>query len=349
MDKVAFLIDGRYVYWRAIILALAVLAAVLMALALVLRQKQSLTALCIALPFAIVFSLFFARLIHWYCRFEGYESLKAALTRTQGGYSLIGVFAGTLLAFGLVRLLRLTKDLPSLLDCVAPGAALGIAVGRLGDLFSGADRGKLLIVDEAYHRLPFASPVTNSVSGAVEWRFASFFGQSLWAFVIFLVLMVVVLWPKKGSPEGGTRRGGQVFSLFMTLYCLGQILFDSTRYDALFLRSNGFVSLVQILCCVVLVLILVLRSVRSLRAGSLTRWHPVAWIAALGALGGAGYMEYYVQRHGNEFLRAYGIMALCLAVHFFASRAVGLLKGKRKAQGGAHLKKKLPENEPPQV
>ena len=319
MDKVAFIIHGRYIYWPSVILALAVLAAVLMALSLTLRQKQPLAALCAALPLAIVFSLFFARLIHWYCRFEGYESLAAALTRWAGGFSLIGVFVGTLLAFLLVRLLGLTKNLPALLDCAAPAAALGIAVGRLGDLFTAADRGKLLIADAAYQRLPFASPVTNSVSGAVEWRFAGFFVQSLWAWVIFLLLMVCILRPKK---EGEQPAHGSVFLLFMSLYCLGQILLDSTRYDALFLRSNGFVSLEQILCCAVLAAILTLRSVRAIRSRGFSRLLPAAWLAALGALGGAGYMEYYVQRHGNEALLAYAVMAACLAAHFFASRAV---------------------------
>ena len=226
MDKVALIFDGGYIYWRSVVIALAVLAAVLMAVALRLRQGKELTALFIALPFAIVFSLFFARLIHWYCRFEGYESLRAALTGPEGGYSLIGAFAGTLLAFALVRLLGLTRDLPSLLDSAAPAAALGIALGRLGDLFSTADRGKMLIAGEAYHRLPFASPVTNPVSGAVEWRFGSFFIQSLWAGVIFLILMAVTLWPKKDREK---HAAGGIFLLFMILYCLGQILLDSTR------------------------------------------------------------------------------------------------------------------------
>lgn len=320
MDKVACIIDGRYIYWRSIIVALAVLAAVLMALALWLRRKKEPAALFVALPFAIVFSLFFARLIHWYCRFEVYESLWSALCSPEGGYSLTGAFAGTLLAFALVRLLRLTRSFASLLDCAAPAAAFGIALGRLGDLFSAADRGKLLISGEAYHHLPFAAPVTNAVSGAVEWRFASFFVQSLWAGIIFLILITVTLWPEK---KGGKKRDGSIFLLFMTLYCLGQILLDSTRYDALFLRSNGFVSLVQILCTTVLVLILVLRSVRSIRAGGFSRWYPAAWVMALGALGATGYMEYYVQRHGNEFLLAYSVMAMCLTAYFFASLAAG--------------------------
>lgn len=325
MDKVAFIFDGRYIYWRFVIIALATFAGVLMAIALRLRQKKEVTSLLAAMPAAILLSLLFARMIHWYCRFEGYESFKAALTRSQGGYALIGAFAGAMLAFLLIRLLRLTRDLPALLDCASPGAALGIALGRLGDLFCTADRGKFLIDSQLWHRLPFASAVINPTSGMTEWRFATFFAQSIWAFVIFLVLTVIVLWNRRREDE----RSGSVFILFMSLYCSGQILFDSTRYDALYLRSNGFVSLVQILCTTVLVLILVLRSCGSIKKAGFRFWHPVVWAVALGSLGGTGYMEYYVQRHGNEAVKAYSIMALCLVVFFAASRAAGMTLGRR--------------------
>ena len=329
MEKVAFILDGRYIYWRLVIIAFAAFAAVLMTMALCLRQKKEITALLAAMPAAVILSLLFSRMIHWYCRFEGYDSFTAALTRPQGGYTLIGAFLGTFLAFILVCVLGLAKNLPALLDCAAPGAALGIALGRLGDLFTAADRGKFLISSEAWHHLPFASAVTNPTSGITEWRFATFFAQSIWAFVVFVVLMVIVLWPHKGTDE----QSGSVFILFMSLYCLGQVLFDSTRYDALYLRSNGFVSLVQILCTVVLVFILVQRSFISIKRTGFRFWHPILWAVALGSLGGAGYMEYYVQRHGNEAMKAYFIMALCLAVFFVVSRIVGVAPHRPK-----HLK-----------
>jgi prolipoprotein diacylglyceryltransferase len=85
-----------------------------------------------------------------------YESLAQALTDgSGGGYSLLGAFAGTLLAALLARLCRLTKNLGALLDCLSPGAALGIAVGKLAFLFSSGDRGKIVLEEEARHGLLF--------------------------------------------------------------------------------------------------------------------------------------------------------------------------------------------------
>ena len=273
MDQLAFILGGHAVYWRFFIIALAALAAVLLAVTLQLRQKKDSLALFVALPFAVVLSLIFARLIHWCCHVSDYESLQAAILRPQGGYALLGAFAGTLLAFLLVRALRLTRDLPALLDTAAPAAALGIALGRLGDLFTAADRGKLLITDAARQRLPFATAVVNTDSGMVEWRFATFFAQSLWAWIILLVTLVVMFRPKKAKP----LRSGSIFALFMALYCLGQLVLDGTRYDALYLPGIGFASLVQILCAAVLLLLAAwIAAIVRRRAGSPAKADPAA-------------------------------------------------------------------------
>jgi len=58
---------------------------------------------------------------------------------------------------------------------------------------------------------------------------------------------------QKGGVKAGLRHG-HVAMLFMVFYSSMEFVLDSTRYDSSFLRSNGFVSLVQILCAVFLVL-----------------------------------------------------------------------------------------------
>ena len=316
MEKVAFLLDGQFIYWRSIILACAVVCALLMAIAARLLQGQKLAPMLIVMPVAIIFSVCASRVIHWYCRFESYESLRAALTDfTGGGYSLIGVFAGTLAACLLVRLLFLTRDLPGLLDAAAPAAALGIAMGRLSDYFSSSDRAKFFL-EESLQRIPFSAPTVNATSGATEWRLATFFAQSAWCTLLFVFLTIRLLLRFRRKPVREKWRTGRVFELFMLLYCLGQIVFDSTRYDALFLRSNGFVSLEQIVCGVVVVAILALYSVRSILVNRFRFWHPLLWAGALAGLGLAGFMEYYVQRHGDLFLFCYSIMSVGLFIFF---------------------------------
>ena len=80
------------------------------------------------------------------------------------------------------------------------------------------------------------------------------------------------------------------------------------------MRSNGFVSIVQILCTVAVVVSIVTFSVRMVLARGFKWYFILLWVLQLASMGGAGYMEYYVQRHGDLAAFAYKNMGACLAV-----------------------------------
>ena len=114
-----------------------------------------------------------------------------------------------------------------------------------------------------------------------------------------------------------------------------QAVLDSTRYDSLFLRSNGFVSMVQILGAVMMVTAIVLFSIRMVKNMGFKWIQILLWVLILGALGAAGYMEYYVQRHGNEAAFAYTVMGAGLAVAIAVTlviRGLGMWKAVQKKQ-----------------
>ena len=58
-------------------------------------------------------------------------------------------------------------------------------------------------------------------------------------------------------------------------------------------------AILAILAAVGLVFAIVCFSVRAVKAGGLKWWHFLFWFFILAGLGVAGYMEYYVQRHGK--------------------------------------------------
>lgn len=309
MEKVAFINGETFIYWSSIILTLAVLSAVVLFAALYLWKSKNTAALTMTIPVALVLSVVIGRWVHWYCLTDSYESLKAAMTDyTWGGYALMGAFIGCLLAACLMRLLRISENLPQMLDCMSLAGGVGIAVGRLASLFNASDRGQ--VVAESWE-LPFAYPVTDAVSGVVENRLATFMLQSIStaAIVALLVLymLLCVLRRKK-------LRDGDVTLLFLLLYGTCQIILDSTRYDSLFMRANGFVSIVQILGLVAVLTAIVLFSVRMVKARGFKWYFLPLWLGLLASMGGAGYMEYYVQRHGDQAAFAYKNMAACLAV-----------------------------------
>lgn len=309
MEKVAFINGGTFIYWSSIILTFAVIAAVALFAGLYLWKSKNGMALSLTIPVALLLSVVIARWVHWYCLTDSYESLNAAMTDyTWGGYALMGAFVGCLLTAGIMRLLRISDNLPEMLDCMSIAGGIGIAVGRLASLFNASDRGQ--IVAESWG-LPYAYPVTNAVSGAAENRLATFMLQSLStaAIVALIVLYVVFCLLRRKK-----LRDGDVTLLFLLLYGACQIILDSTRYDSLFMRSNGFVSIVQILSTAAVLVAIVTFSVRMVKARGFKWYFIPLWVLQLAVMGGAGYMEYYVQRHGDQAAFAYRNMGICLAV-----------------------------------
>ncbi len=305
MERIAFLIDHVYIYWSAIILTLAAAAAVCAFLALYLGKTGKTAAASVCVPLSIALSLSLARLAHWYCRPDAYASLTAALDlRTPGGFALMGVFGGCLLAAILVWLLRLTDNLPELLDCMCLSGGVGIAVGRLASFFNSSDRG--MIAPEVLS-LPWVCPVVNPVSGMEEYRIATFLLQAVAVGLIALVLLVFYLTGQKRD-----LKDGDTCLLFLLCYGATQVVLDSTRYDSLYFRSNGFVSMVQVLSAVALAVGVIVFSVRLVRAGGMRRWYYGLWLALAACFGLAGYMEYHVQRHGNQAIFAYSVMSAAL-------------------------------------
>lgn len=306
MDRIAFIIGDTFVYWSSIMLTLAAATAICIFLAAYLGKSGNGVGAALLIPIALIASLALGRLVHWYSRSDSYAGLEAAMTDfTSGGYALIGVFAGCFLAALLLRFLFIVRDLPELLDCMSLGGAAGIAVGRLACFFNASDRGQIL---ENIQSLPWAYPVTNAVSGAIEYRLATFLLQAMATGGIFVILLLVFV------IGHGTKKmkHGNVALLFLLLYGVSQAVLDSTRYDSLFLRSNGFVSIVQILSAAAIVLVAVIFSVRMVKVRKLRFWQFPLWICMLGGLGCAGFMEYYVQRHGDQAAFAYSVMSAAL-------------------------------------
>ena len=306
MDKIAFYSGSTAIYWNSVILTLAAATAICFFLAFYLGKSGNGAAGFAVVPVSMVLSLVFARFFHWYCQSDSYTGFTAAMTNyAEGGYALMGVFLGCVLAAALTRAICLHRNLPEMLDAMSMAACAGMAVGRLSALFNASDRGQVL---ESFRSLPIASPVNNAVSGAVEYRLATFALQSMVALALFIGLAVFY----NNGQKRGKLRDGDTCLLFLLLYGASQVVLDSTRYDSLFFRSNGFVSVVQVLGAVALALAVILFSRRMVKARGFRAWQIFLWLLIGIAIGGAGYMEYYVQRRGNEALFAYSVMSGCL-------------------------------------
>lgn len=304
MNQVAFILENATVYWYSVIVALSVLAGICFFMACCAHARISSLWAAVAVLLSLVLSLVFSRLIYWYCRPESFPNLLQALTTPASGrFALSGAFAGCALTALLLK--KPSGDLPKLLDCMSVAGCAAIALGRLGNFFTAFDRGQIMVEMTS---LPWAYPVLNATSGEAEYRLATFMLQAIVAGILFLVLAGLFFsrWGKRSIPHG------YIALLFLMVYCASQVILDSTRYDSLYLRSNGFISIVQILSAIVLVLCIVIVAIRAVKKLGLQKWMILYWVILAGLFGLAGYMEYYVQRHGRLAFFSYDIMEHCL-------------------------------------
>lgn len=320
MDRIAFIVGGTFIYWNSIVLTLAAGVAICVFLACYLPRGNP-DAAAVAVPMALVLGVILGRLAHWYFRPDSYDSFLSAMTDyTTGGYALLGVFLACLLTALVLRLNRMEPRIFRMLDSMCLGGCAGIAVGRLACFFSAADRGQIL---QSLRSLPFAYPVNNVVTGAPEYRLATFVIQAMVTAAIFLGLLLYFLLSKK-------RRMGDVTLLFLLLYGMSQAVLDSTRYDSLYMRSNGFISVVQLAGAAAVLGVSVFFSIHMVRQRGFRGWNVLLWLAMGALLGGAGYMEYYVQRHGDKAVLSYSVMTACLGT--IVLLAIGTFSLTKKAE-----------------
>jgi hypothetical protein len=153
--------------------------------------------------------------------------------------------------------------------------------------------------------------------------------------VVAAVVVLLVLYMLISKIAKNKIPNGDVALIFLLAYGASQIICDSTRYDSLFLRSNGFISVVQILGLVALLVPLLVFAVRMVKNNGLKWYQFVIWAFIAGLMGLAGYMEYYVQRHGNEAAFAYSAMGASLAAIVILTLLMRLLGNLRKREAVA--------------
>lgn len=311
MNPIAFTLGTHTVYWSAVIISLAVAACFTMTCALFTSHGGHSVAVWLLLPLAILFSVLLSRLLHWYCHVEQYSGFWKAMTDySSGGYVLTGALLGTALAGLLVKALGFTGNLRRLFDCLAPGAALGIALIRLSALFDNSCRGKIVVENPLFQHLPLSSAVS-TVDGGVEYRFATFFAQFLVMLLVFWLLLHFFQKRRRWPMKAGQPRDGHVALMFLTWYSAVELVADSTRYDSSFMPINGFVSMVQVVSAVTLLGVLIVYTVRSVRANGHQLLHWLLWGGFWLSIAGTGVLEYLIQRHGNWYLFCYPMMSLC--------------------------------------
>ena len=317
MNQIAVCVGDTFIYWSSVIIFLGIAACFALTYALYTSHGGRGSARWLLLPLSLFFSVVLARLIDWYCHDEQYAGfMSAMLDYSQGDYFLHGAIFGTMLAGLLVKKLGFTQNLGRLFDCLAPGAALCIAFLRLSALFNTSCRSKIVVNTPLLQHLPLASGIPTA-NGGTEYRFATFFIQFLVMLVLFWILMRFFFRRRRYPMKNDYPRDGNVALMFLVYYDAVEVVLDSTRYDSSYLPFNGFISLTQILCAVIILVVFIVYSIRSVKANGRHAYHWVMWVGFFLTVAGTGVFEYLVQRFGNMYLICYSAMSVILFLMAF--------------------------------
>lgn len=328
MNPIAFYSGSIVLYWSGLIISLGILAGFLLSYAIYTAHYESGSAMWVMLPIAIVLSVGFSRAIHWYCHVEQYNGFIGAITDySAGGYCLPGVIIGTWIAAGIVAFFRIADSKMQLLDAVAPGLCLTIALIRFSALFNYSCRGKMTVDNISLRTLPFASPIVDS-SGNYDYRFATFCIEGI-LLIILTIIMVGFYYRNHNVPmKDKSRRDGNVAKFFLVFLSSIELVMDSTRYDSCFMNFKksflqllnkfaSFISVVQLFAAITILIIMIYYSSHSTRGNGHRFYHFLLWVGFLVALGIVGGSEYLVQRYSNMYRIFYttqSIGAILMAV-----------------------------------
>ena len=210
----------------------------------------------------------------------------------DGGASMLGTLLGVLLAGWVTQKIRHETRL---MDAIALGAPLAIAVERIGegcfDEIMGMGKG----IETEW--LSFLGNLTDG-------NHPVFLYEAAAMAVLFVVLLLV---QRKKRPDGDTM------ALFLLLYGCVQVVLESLRNDSHMLLIH-FVRVNQVGALVLAVAVIIHWTVMAVRRKYCTgKKAGLLWALIVVSIGLGIGMEFAVDRLGEPLL-SYGLMALALVV-----------------------------------
>ena len=158
-----------------------------------------------------------ARLYYVVFQWDQFSSDPVRILRLwEGGLAIYGgVIGGALAALAFSK----AKKIPfgKLADTVAPALILGQAIGRWGNFFNQEAYGRR-IDNPSLQFFPLAVQIGR------EWHMATFFYESLWNFIGFLLLWFT---------RKRMKQSGSSFLLYLCWYGLGRCFIEGLRTDSL--------------------------------------------------------------------------------------------------------------------
>lgn len=225
----------------------------------------------------------------------------------QGGYNMYGALIGGYAGLAIYAKAA-KKPLGKVADLAAPGAALAIAAGRLGEYFTSQGLGHY-VENEALWQFPFAVP-----SVYEDWQLPVFVYEAAAALIVMAVCLRLV---RKANT-------GRTAEVFFALISLCQIFLESLRADE-FIRF-GFVKFNMLAAALVLGVVMFISMRRSVKAQGWSRWQIIRVVIFTVAIVVVILIEFALDKSPIDNRILYAVMASILALMGVSILAEGKAK-----------------------
>ncbi len=276
VDRVAFHIFDKPVYWYGVIIMLGIVAAFIHAVIRSKREGITTDDMLDMGIFTVLFGVLGARLYYVLTTLKTheYKNLIDVIAVWEGGLAIYGGIIAGCTALVLTAVYKKINPL-KVMDAVGPGVMLAQAIGRWGNFMNGEAFG--YEVAEGSLLYPFRMGLISDYTEGLTMRYyhPTFLYESLWNILGFVLISLV--YRKK-------KFNGQMALMYFTWYGFGRMFIEGLRTDSLYVGPFRISQVVGAVCFLAGATLLTVGFILS-HKGKLNTWLQVRWAKALPAEG----------------------------------------------------------------
>ncbi len=240
INRVAFTLFGREVYWYGLIIVLGLVLGTLIGLKNAKKIGLSADTIYDFLLWAIPACVIGARIYYVATSWSDYKDNPISVLYVwEGGIAIYGAIIAAIIT---LLIFCKTKKIPpyDMLDCCCVGLILGQAVGRWGNFVNCEAYGTVT-------NLPWRMSIEEA--GRILEVHPTFLYESLWNFIGF-ALLLFLFHRKRTFP-------GKVFWTYLLWYGIGRFFIEGLRTDSLYVgdfRISQIVALLSVIASIIILL-----------------------------------------------------------------------------------------------
>lgn len=262
LDKIPQSFLYGKISWYGVIVGTGFLAGLVIAMLIAHNRNIDPEFMYVLILYIFPFAIVGARIYYIVFALDQFPTFYSMIAIWEGGLAIYGGLIGGSIAIVLACVIH-KKNILDVLDVVIPALLIGQVIGRWGNFVNAEAYGKY-IANSNLHFFPFGVYIDRCTQlaegclcGGSGWHLATFFYESLWNLVGFVLALILI---KKCSIKG------ILLGFYFVYYGLGRYLIEGLRMDSLYwgsFRVSQVLSLVLIIVGVVLISVLLILSRRK--------------------------------------------------------------------------------------